>query len=126
MRRLIYAAIIILALTACKRSKPGKDIIPSENLVPVLVDMHLLNSIQTSHAYRTLSREVDSIDTHGYIFDKHGITRVEFDSSIAWYSRHPVLFTEIYDDVVMQLTLISDSLRKNSELRSIGHEKDIR
>ena len=115
MRRFIFAVFFILSLAACDQNRPGKDIIPPETLVPVLVDMHLLNSLQTSHTFRALSRNVDSIDTRGYIFDKHGITSIEFDSSIAWYSRHPLLFTEIYDEVVMQLTLISDSLRINPE-----------
>jgi hypothetical protein len=115
MHRLLFALLIMLALIACQRDKPGKDILPPEALVPVLVDIHLLNSIQSSHAFRTIARDADSIDTHGYIFDKHGVTSIEFDSSIAWYSRHPDLFTEIYDEVVMQLTLISDSINANPE-----------
>ena len=54
--------------------------------------------------------EVDSIDTYSYVFEKHGITKVQFDSTIAWFSRRPELFTEVYDEVVMLLSQRSDSI----------------
>lgn len=115
MHRFFIVSIILLSLLGCEQNKPGKELIPPETLVPVLVDMHLLYSIQSSNAYRDLSRKVDSIDTHSYIFEKHHIDQAQFDSTIAWYSRHPKLFTDIYDQVVMQLSRLSDSLNQYEE-----------
>jgi hypothetical protein len=112
MHRFFIISIILLSLLGCERNKPGKELIPPETLVPVLVDIHLLYSIQSSNEYRELSRKVDSIDTHNYIFEKHHTSQAQFDSTIAWYSRQPELFTDIYDQVVMQLTRISDSLNQ--------------
>ena len=116
MRRILIIATIFLALAACKHNRPGKDIIPPEEIVPVLVDMHLVYAVQSAPEYRTIYRQADSVDVYGYIFEKHGIDRVRFDSSIAWYSRHPKLFTEVYDQVVMQLTRLSDSLYHREDL----------
>ena len=110
MHRFFIISIILISLLGCEQNRPGKELIPPETLVPVIVDMHLLYSIQSSTVFRELSREVDSIDTYSYIFEKHDINRIQFDSTIAWYSRHPDLFTNIYDQVVMQLSRISDSL----------------
>ena len=115
MHRLFVIFIILLLFPGCERNKPGKDLIPPETLVHVIVDMHLLYSIQSSNAYRELSRDVDSIDTHSYLFEKHQIDKAQFDSTIAWYSRHPELFTDIYDQVVMQLSRMSDSLNLYKE-----------
>ena len=110
MRRFLVTSLILLSFMGCNPDKPGKDLIPPEVLVPVLIDMHLVSALQSSMMIRELSREVDSIDTYGYIFEKHDINRVQFDSTIAWYSRHPKQFTDVYDQVVMELTRISDSL----------------
>lgn len=110
MRKFLFISLLLFSM-ACEKTKPGKDLIPAETLVPVLVDLHLLYSVQTSQEFRTLTRAVDSIDTHSYIFEKHAITKVGFDSTISWYSRHPKRFTAIYDEVVMHLSQIADSLR---------------
>ncbi len=107
--------MILLSLAACNHNRPPKDILQPEEIVPVLIDMHLVNSIQSAPEYRTLTQGMDSVDVYSYIFEKHGIDRVEFDSSIAWYSRNPELFTQIYDHVVMRLTQISDSLNPSLE-----------
>jgi hypothetical protein len=110
MRIYIIIATILLSLGACKQNKSGKYIIPPETLVPVLMDMHLNYTLQSSNEIRKLAREVDSIDGYGYIFDKHDISRIQFDSTIAWYSRNPELFIDIYDQVIMQLTQLEDSI----------------
>ena len=110
MRASIILFLILLALTGCGRNRPGRDLIPPETLVPLLIDMHLVYSVQTSSTIRDLARKVDSIDSYSYIYEKYQITRVDFDSTIAWYSRHPKHFTDIYDQVIMQLTRLSDSL----------------
>ena len=110
MRINIIIALVLLSFGACKHNKPGNYIIPQETLVPVLMDMHLTYALQSSTELRKLAREVDSIDVYGYIFDKHNISRVRFDSTIAWYSRNPELFIKIYDQVIMQLTQLQDSI----------------
>ena len=115
MRKLLYISLALIAIAACNSDKPGKKIIQPEKMVPVLIDLHLVYAIQAEPTFREISRTVDTIDSHSYIFEKHNITRVEFDSSIAWYSRHPELFTGIYDEVVGKLTRLSDSLDPDQE-----------
>ena len=115
MRKLFLISLILLSLMACESSKPGKELIPAETLVPILVDMHLGYSVQATPDFRTLAKGVDTIDTYSYIFVKHDVTKVMFDSSLSWYSQHPKHFIEIYDEVVMQLSLMSDSLNLEEE-----------
>ena len=110
MRKIAVLLIMLFLLPGCGHDRPGKDLIPPETLVPVLIDMHLVYALQTSAMIRNIAREVDSVDNYGYIYDKYDITQVQFDSTIAWYSRHPKLFVDIYDQVVMELSRMSDSL----------------
>lgn len=110
MQKFLFISLLLFSLTACEKSKPGKDLIPPETLVPVLVDFHLVYSIQSSQEFRKISREVDSIDTYNYVFEKYNITKALFDTTLSWYTQHPKRFTEIYDEVVMQLSQMADSL----------------
>jgi hypothetical protein len=110
MRIYIIITLVLVSLAACKDSKSSKYIIPPEKMVPVLMDMHLTYALQSSSELRKLAREVDSVDVYSYVFNKHNISRIRFDSTIAWYSRNPELFTDIYDQVIMQLTQLKDSI----------------
>ena len=107
--------MVLFSILACHRDKPGKDHISPENLVSVLVDLHLVYAIQSEPNFREISLHSDSVDTYTYVFDKYNVTRPEFDSTISWYSHHPKLFTGIYDKVIMQLTRLSDSLNPDQE-----------
>ena len=110
MRRLLIIAILLIWAAACDSSKTPRHLISQEDLVPILVDFHMVYSIQSTQMFRTFSREYDTIDTYSFIFDKHGVDKALFDSTIAWFSAHPTRFTEVYDEVVMVLTQRSDSL----------------
>ncbi len=117
MNRLIIFILLIpvFFMISCQKDKPHKDLLKKDELVPLLIDLHLVYAIQSSAEFRKLSLTIDSVNTHSYIFDKYGVQKVVFDSSIAWYSRHPERFTKIYDEVVMNLTQMQDSLGGDEE-----------
>ena len=112
MNRFIILILLmpLFIMVSCQRDRPHMDLLEKDELIPLLIDLHMVYAIQSSVKFRKISLDVDSVDVYTYIFDKHGVSKVVFDSSIAWYSRHPKLFTEIYDEVVMDLTQKQDSL----------------
>ncbi len=111
-RILGFLLILLILLITCQSQEKTKkrDLIPRDKLVPALVDMHLLYSIQTSTDFIELTRKMDSIDPYSYIFQKHKITKASFDSTISYYSQYPEELTYIYDEVIMQLTRKRDSI----------------
>ena len=110
MNRFIILILPLSILVSCQQYRPQRDMLEKDELIPILIDLHKAYAIQSSVKYRKISLDVDSVDVYTYIFDKHSVSKVVFDSSIAWYSRHPTLFTKIYDEVVMDLTQMRDSL----------------
>ena len=110
---IILSLMPLYILVSCQGDKPEKGLLEKEEFIPLLVDLHLVYAIQSSVDFRKILSEVDSVDVYTYIFEKHGVSKVIFDSSVAWYSRHPELFTEIYDEVVMDLTQKQDSIESN-------------
>ena len=110
MNRFIILILPLSIMVSCQQDRLHRDLLEKDELIPILIDLHKAYAIQSSVKYRKISLDVDSVDVYTYIFDKHSVSKVVFDSSIAWYSRHPTLFTEIYDEVVMDLTQMRDSL----------------
>lgn len=106
--------VLVFMLAGCKDSGPprGDYFIPREDLVEILVDMHMTDAFQNSPEFRQLREEYDSIDMYSDIFRKYGTTRKAFDSTMVYYSSHPKKLTDVYDEVIMKMTMINDSLRE--------------
>jgi hypothetical protein len=119
MKSFLSLALIIFltVIFSCRpdQKPPKQYFVPRDKLVGVLVDMHLLYGIQSTPEYRALATAYDSIDLYSVVFARHGITKAAFDSTIAYYSGRPEDLTSIYDEVIMQLTMMQDSLQKAKE-----------
>jgi hypothetical protein len=100
-------------MVGCKtdRGIRKKYLIDREIMVNVLVDIHLANALQGSPEYYNISRMYDSIDINSRIFSKYGIEKASFDSTMAYYTKKPEILTKIYDEVIMRLTRIQDSIK---------------
>ena len=86
--------LFALSLTQCRLQPRG--VMATKELKAVVRDMLLLdgsmpyNRQQNDSLYK-LAQEA--------VFDKHGITRAEYDSSMIWYAENAQLLTTIYDEL---------------------------
>ena len=103
------ALVLSLCVASCER-KPPRYLIPEKKLVPMLVDFHLVYSLQQSPGFEEVIVKADSLDPYSYIFEKHGYTKAEFDTTLYWYTRNPEYLEEVYNDVIMKLQQIHDSI----------------
>ncbi len=106
-------SILLLIILSCNPSKPPprEYFIPREKLVDILIDMHMADAVQATPRFRDISREYDSIDPYTNIFLHHETTKQAFDSTMAYYSINPKNLISIYDEVIMKMTMINDSLQ---------------
>jgi len=77
----------------------------------ILVDMHMADAIQSTPSFRDLSLDYDSIDLYSDIFLQHETNKLAFDSTLIYYSKNPRDLVSIYDEVIMKMTMINDSLQ---------------
>lgn len=82
----------LLCLYACKPGIPSGVLSPSE-LEEVLYDYHLGQAVAENSN--------DSVEVKKYmyaqaVFEKHGITSADFDSTMVWYSIHATYLKDIY------------------------------
>jgi len=110
LKNLTFLLLLILLVNACLKpnSITGKEFIQQEVLVEVLTEIHLIDGITEDRKYYRKYNFNDSIDMMSPIFEKHNITREQFDTTIAEYSRYPELLDKVYDEVIMNLNLMLD------------------
>ena len=75
----------ILLLFSCGR----QSVIREKKMEAVLYDLHLADGL-ISKAAQDGSPESDSIKNNLYatVFNKHKITKAQFDTSMVWYANH--------------------------------------
>ncbi|MBA7516754.1 hypothetical protein ES705_08802 [subsurface metagenome] len=106
-----YISIVITILFflpfAC--SNPEKrikrsDIIPEEDLVPLLVDIHLSEGLQILSKVRKKYPGRDSVSNYIDVINKHGFEKEDFDKTFNFYSNKPDELDEIYELVISELS----------------------
>lgn len=126
-----FAVVVcfVFALISCGEEKTAvvepADLVDREKMVAVLADVHLLEaalSLPTSApnlvrdrpprlpgqpaSMETAPPSFEKKEELGYydIFKKHGVTREQYEQTMAWYTSHPEKLTVLYDDVITELT----------------------
>jgi hypothetical protein len=115
----VYCLVLLMVVlaTACTYRKFGATI-PARKLVNVLVDVHLADGIAVnSMATNNFGQRLDSASLYQSVFDKYGVTRAMFDSTMSYYTENPDDFQKIYNKVTAKLKLIEDELnaKQNAE-----------
>ena len=88
-----WTLIACLALlTSCGKEIPDEIIQPSK-MERVLYDYHLTLGMSEN------SKNTEKEARKNYVFQKHGITSAEFDSSMVWYTRESKELMSIYENL---------------------------
>jgi len=117
MTRALLFFLVCLILAGCTRREKisGKEYVPREVLVDMLVDMHLVDGITNDRKFYRRFEGVDSVDLLGPILDKYGVTREMFDKTMLEYTRNPPLLDQVYNDVIMKLNVMLDQNDKEEQ-----------
>lgn len=104
LHKILYYILILAALTACNRRPEG--VLSRSTMRKVLVDLHKTDGLITVKNYRGEQKD----ECYQSILLDYGISQVQFDSSIVWYSSKPKIFEKIYTDVLEELQAENDFL----------------
>ncbi|MFZ5941966.1 MAG: DUF4296 domain-containing protein [Bacteroidota bacterium] len=119
---LLLSLLLFALLSGCAKKQriTGSYFVPRDVMVSVLADIYLLDGITDSYKFYRSYSATDSIDMHSVIFEKYGITREQFDSTLNEYSQYPELLDKVYDEVIMNLNLMQDSLDIKTQAKKEG------
>lgn len=108
MKRILpLLALIMLLLIACD-DRP-KDVLSRGKMEDVLYDYHIMQGIIDE--LPSEEREDKAQDYINAVFEKHGITEAQFDSSIVYYNRHAKDLYKIYTNLKKRYTTINDEIQ---------------
>lgn len=105
----IWLFALFAICTACDRRTPS-NVLSRKEMTQVLADYHLaramISNLDNDQRYK------GPLILNG-VFEKHGITKAVFDSSMVWYTRNPQDLAIIYGRVnqVLQERISSESQR---------------
>jgi hypothetical protein len=110
-------SLALVALPGClkKKSIKGDEFIDRDMLIEMLVDIHLTEGISNDRKFHRRF-EADSVDMLIPIFEKYGITRKRFDTTMYTYSRYPDLMDEVYNEVLINLNIMLDENDQEREV----------
>lgn len=97
--RYILPTLVLFMLAACEVKYP-EDIIQPDKMEALLYDYHLAQTMSTEVTGDEYKRKLYA----EYVFDKHNVTKEEFDSSMVWYTRNPKHLYDIYSSLEERLT----------------------
>lgn len=111
--RVLFIPLILLL--ACG-SKQEKAVVSEEKMIEILVDVQLSETYFLNNDPTVRSKKINALpaDYYKYIFEKHQITKAEFDESIQFYLDNLPTFKIIYDSVAVRLERLkaSDEIKK--------------
>ncbi len=107
---LLLTVFLFLPLLSCGGGGKKEKILKEHEMVEVMTDLYMMYGIQYTDTFREMWQIADTVDIHTGVFQKHGITRARYDSSMAHYAKNPEELTSIIEEVIMNLDMLRDSL----------------
>lgn len=89
--RYFFLAFLLLLVISCHVEIP-EHVLQPEKMEEVLYDYHLTQSMGTTLGSADYKEKL----MYTHLFDKHNITKEQFDSSLVWYNRYPKHMWKIY------------------------------
>jgi hypothetical protein len=77
------------------------SVLPKEKMADVMVDIHLLEATLNIHAG---GNDKDLVPAKINIYEKHQISKTQFEESYKFYTENPELLAEIYQKVLDNLS----------------------
>jgi len=115
MKNIFYLIIAVVMISCNHKKTTPEHVIPKNEMVEIILDIHLTDGLFTvSNVRRDLTKK-DSINYYNEIFHNYGYTRADFDTSVYYYSKNINEYDKIYEEVLNRLNEMDTELRQNKE-----------
>ena len=104
-----FLIILLLSLFACEEKPDG--LLSKGEMEDVLYDYHIAQYMAASMPYEERYKSYLYVEA---VFEKHGITEAQFDSSLVYYNRHTAQIRDIYQHVQRKLEDYDSKLQLES------------
>lgn len=112
-RSFCVGSLMTFIVAGCSVKRPD-TVFQDAQLEDILYDYHIAKAMADEVPYNESYKKVLYVES---VFQKHGITQAEFDSSMVWFSRHPDVLSKIYEQVKERLKKERDGINHLIALR---------
>jgi len=118
MKTSILAFVFVLFLASCGGSESsglGFDtalIIPEDSLISIITDIHIVDAAAKQNIIPNNGNNLMKYKEYKAIFEKYGVSKTRFDSTINWYTRNDKKFDKIYDKIIENLVKMEEAQEK--------------
>lgn len=132
----VFAILLLSACADAPPPPPPENALDEQKFFEVMVDVHLVEAAINQKFGRSKDTSDSSYGYYKALFEKHEVSRTDFDSTFNYYLRNPELLEGIYTQVHDSLSALSDDLEQNEEkyrkmgkaeadsLKELGTEKE--
>ena len=100
-KSLTYSVLLLLVAMLNTACDVPYGVLNQDDMAAVLTDIHLTEAlVGQQYSYNDYGTKRACFES---VFQKHGITRDEFNESLDWYAHHPKAFADVYVVTVAQL-----------------------
>ncbi|MDA3778704.1 MAG: DUF4296 domain-containing protein [Bacteroidales bacterium] len=118
----IKILIFFVLLLGCTNSnKVPEYVIPKDDFISIIVDMHLLDGMMNESKIRQDLVANDNMNYYAEIFANYGYTRNDLDTSIYFYSLEINRYDKIYIEVLNRLNKMDTELKIEEENKKKVH-----
>ncbi|MGM0407176.1 MAG: DUF4296 domain-containing protein [Bacteroidota bacterium] len=108
----LLATVLIVFLFGCTKQKVPDHVIPPDDMVSILVDIHLVDGMLTSTETRRELANKDTSNLYNQLLNNYNYSRHDFDTSLYYYSKNIGLYDKVYNEVLNQLNELETTLKQ--------------
>ncbi|MDI1322849.1 MAG: DUF4296 domain-containing protein [Algoriphagus sp.] len=109
MKRFVSACLLLLLMGGCEENSKPKDLLSEDEMVNVLIDIHLTEGIASSLPIPYDSSQVIYNLLENEVFVEHEVQDSVFTKSMIYYLQDPATMDRIYGRVVDSLVVRESS-----------------
>ena len=108
-----------MLVLACSNSDVPRGILTEKEITPILVDIHLAESIFSQRYALAITSENYQEDLYLSVLKKYKLDRKVFEASVLYYGKHPDKYRPVYDEVLNQLNEMAVKSRAKDSLQLV-------
>lgn len=105
MKKVVLLFISLVFLGACKKNKKPEFVLSEDQMVSVLIDIHITEGIASALPIKYDSSQVIYRLMEKDVFLKHEVSDSVFTQSMLYYLQDPTIMDELYARIVDSLSL---------------------
>jgi len=106
--------VFFIGCSESPKSRPPDNIIGQEQMTKIIVDMQIVEAVLVKKRGKGIDVGVISQKYYEALFNKYGITKGKFDSSITYYKKDLDGLKDIYENVIIELNKMDRQVEKKA------------